>query len=50
MSYEAMRLNDEFGRRMCRNVREQRGTPFLALEEENGRHDRFPFRDRKRCS
>jgi hypothetical protein len=36
VSYEAMRLNDEFGRRMCRNVREQRGTPFLALEEENG--------------
>ena len=28
VSYEAMRLNDEFGRRMCRNVREQRGTPF----------------------
>ena len=36
VSYEAMRLNDEFGRRMCRNVREQRGTPFLALEDENG--------------
>ena len=36
VSYEAMRLNDEFGRRMCKNVREQRGTPFLALEEENG--------------
>ena len=38
VSYEAMRLNDEFGRRMCKNVREQRGTPFLALEEENGSH------------
>ena len=38
VSYEAMRLNDEFGRRMCKNVREQRGTPFLALEEENGCH------------
>jgi O-methyltransferase involved in polyketide biosynthesis len=32
VSYEAMRLNDEFGRRMCTNVREQRGTPFLSCE------------------